>query len=117
MTIQRVLAFFLMVFLLGGITLSGCEKKVEVITPEPLSDPLKIDTGYISGTLIGDVDNTIRVYRGIPYAAPPVGDLRWKPPQPAASWEEIHQCTEFSKSPPQTAMAGLPPSPRTSQKP
>jgi len=116
MTIRRVLAYFLMLFLLGGITLLGCEKegeKVEVITPEPLSDPLKIDTGYISGTLIADVDNPIRAYRGIPYAAPPVGDLRWKPPQPAASWEEILQCTEFSKSPPQTAMPGLPPSPQS----
>src|SRR4030042_549349 len=113
MTIQRVFAFFLMVFLLAGITLSGCEKKAEVIMPEVLSCPLRIDTGYISGTVIGDVDNHIKAYRGIPYAAPPVGDLRWKPPQPAAPWEEIRQCTEFSKSPPQAAMAGLPPSPQS----
>jgi len=113
MTIQRVFAFFLMIFLLAGITISGCEKKAEVIVPEVLSDPLKIDTGYISGTLIGNVDNPIRAYRGIPYATPPVGDLRWKPPQPAAPWEEIRQCTEFSKSPPQVAMAGLPPSPQS----
>jgi para-nitrobenzyl esterase len=113
MNIQRVLASFLVVFLLGGITLLGCEQKVEVITPEPLSDPLKIETGYVSGTLIGDIDNPIRAYRGIPYAAPPVGDLRWKPPQPAAPWEEIRQCTEFCKSCPQAAMAGLPQSPQS----
>jgi para-nitrobenzyl esterase len=113
MNIQRVLAFFLMVFLLGGITLSGCGKKAEVIAPEPLSDPLKIDTGYISGTLIGDVDNPIRAYRGIPYASPPVGDLRWKPPQPAAPWNEIRPCVEFSKTPPQAAMPGLPQLPQS----
>jgi para-nitrobenzyl esterase len=113
MNIQRVLASFFMVFLLVGITLLGCEQKVEVITPEPISDPLEIETGYISGALIGDVDNPIRAYRGIPYAAPPVGDLRWKSPQPAAPWEEIRQCTEFCKSCPQTAMAGLPQSPQS----
>ncbi len=107
MTVQRVLAFSLMVFLLGGIALSGCVKKTEVIAPEPLSDPLKIDTGYISGTLIGDVDNPIRAYRGIPYAAPPVGDLRWKPPQPAAPGAEILQCTEFTKTPPQEGIPGF----------
>jgi para-nitrobenzyl esterase len=115
MNIQRVLAFFLMVFLLGGITVSGCGKKAEVITPEPLSDPLKIDTGYISGTLIGDVDNPIRAYRGIPYASPPVGDLRWKPPQPAALWNEIRPCVEFSKVPPQATIPGFPQSPPQSE--
>ena len=107
----------LIVSLWGGLILSGCAKQEEevekVATPEPLSDPLKIDTGYISGTLIGDVDNPIRVYRGIPYAAPPVGDLRWKPPQPAASWDEIRQCTEFSKSSPQETMPGFPKSPQS----
>jgi para-nitrobenzyl esterase len=111
MTAQRVLALVLL-----GITLLGCESKVARVednASEPISDPLKIDTGYISGTLIGDVDNPIRAYRGIPYATPPVGDLRWKPPQPAASWKEILQCTEFSNSPPQTATPGLPQSPQS----
>ena len=68
------------VFLSGGFILSDCTKQKEkvekAVTPEPLTDPIKIDAGYISGTLIGDVDNPIKVYRGIPYAAPPVCDLR-----------------------------------------
>ncbi|MBN2058961.1 MAG: carboxylesterase family protein [Deltaproteobacteria bacterium] len=115
MTIQRVFAFFLMIFLLAGIILSGCVKKTEVIMPEVLSDPLKIDTGYISGTLIGDVHNPVRAYRGIPYAAPPAGDLRWKPPQPAAPWDEIRPCVEFSKIPPQAAMPGFPQTPPQSE--
>ena len=111
MTTQRALVLVLL-----GIALLGCESKVARVednASKPILDPLKIDTGYISGTLIGDVDNPIRAYRGIPYATPPVGDLRWKPPQPAASWKEILQCTEFSDTPPQTATPGLPQSPQS----
>jgi para-nitrobenzyl esterase len=64
-------------------------------------DPIKIDTGYISGTIIGDVGKEVRIYRGIPYAAPPVGDLRWKRPQRADSWSGIRECTVFGNISPQ----------------
>ena len=37
----------------------------------------------------------VQTYFGIPFAAPPVGDLRWQPPQPAASWEGVREATEF----------------------
>jgi para-nitrobenzyl esterase len=37
----------------------------------------------------------IRVFRGIPFAAPPVGDLRWKPPQPPESWEGVRKADQF----------------------
>jgi len=47
-----------------------------------LKDPLKIDSGYISGTTAGEPGKEVHAYLGIPYAAPPTGDLRWKPPQP-----------------------------------
>ena len=119
MTIRKVLSIVLTIFLIGWLFLFSCTKQkdeetAEIAALEPLSDPLKINTGYIAGTLIGDVDNPIRAYRGIPYAAPPLGDLRWKPPQPAASWEEIRQCTEFSKSALPSAMPGLEPPPPTS---
>ena len=111
MALRKIMAVMFLVSLSGGIILSGCTKEEEqvekTIVQEPLSDPLKIDTGYIAGTLTGDVENPVRVYRGIPYAAPPVGDLRWKPPQPPASWDEIRQCTAFSNTPPQTAMPGF----------
>jgi para-nitrobenzyl esterase len=115
MTIKKLSAVIFFAFLSGGTILSGCtkqEKKVEkAVEPEPLIDPIKIDTGYISGTLIGDVDNPVRAYRGIPYAAPPVGGLRWKPPQPVSPWDEIRQCTEFSKVCPQLSISGFPPPP------
>ncbi len=60
--------------------------------------PLKIDTGKIQGTRAGD---DVRVYKGIPYAAPPVGKRRWQPPERPESWQGVRQCTEFSPVCPQ----------------
>jgi para-nitrobenzyl esterase len=59
-------------------------------------DQIQLDTGCISGFKASQRGQEIRIYRGIPYAAPPVGDLRWKPPQPAASWAGVLECREFS---------------------
>ena len=66
-------------------------------------DVIRTDAGYISGTVLGDPDKPVHVYRGIPYAAPPVGPLRWKPPQPVTPWSDIRECTTFSAlAPPST---------------
>ena len=53
--------------------------------------PLKIDTGLLTGATHDGVD----VYKGIPYAAPPVGALRWRAPQPAAVWAGIRIADRF----------------------
>lgn len=58
---------------------------------------VKTVNGKIQGTR--NADKTIRIFKGIPFAAPPLGDLRWKAPQPVLNWKEIKQCTEFSASP------------------
>lgn len=44
--------------------------------------PVKVDGGLIQGVIDGDLS----VYKGVPFSAPPVGDLRWRAPQPVASW-------------------------------
>ena len=64
-------------------------------------DTIKIDGGNISGMVIGKPGEEVYVYRGIPFAAPPVGDLRWKPPEPVIPWEGTKECTEYSKIAPQ----------------
>jgi para-nitrobenzyl esterase len=64
-------------------------------------DIVKTETGYVSGTVVGDVGKEVYIYRGIPFAAPPVGNLRWKPPQPVAPWSGIRECTVFSNQAPQ----------------
>jgi para-nitrobenzyl esterase len=66
-----------------------------------LKGSLKIDSGYISGTTVGEPGKEVHAYLGIPYAAPPTGDLRWKPPQPVASWSGVRQCTVLGTQAPQ----------------
>jgi para-nitrobenzyl esterase len=61
-----------------------------------ITDPVKVEQGLLAGTNASTAD--IRVYRGIPFAAPPVGDLRWKAPQPAGSWQGVRQAAEFSNA-------------------
>ncbi len=48
-----------------------------------------------SGTVEGKDDGKVKSFLGIPYAAPPVGDLRWKAPAPAAKWSGVKKATEF----------------------
>jgi len=58
------------------------------------ADTIRTDAGAVQG--ITTADGTTRVFKGIPYAAPPVGDLRWKPPQPVGSWSDIRPALEFA---------------------
>jgi para-nitrobenzyl esterase len=57
------------------------------------ADQVKVEGGTIEGTS-GD-EATVRIFRGVPFAAPPVGDLRWKAPQPVQAWAEVRKATEF----------------------
>jgi para-nitrobenzyl esterase len=56
-------------------------------------DPVRLDSGSVSG--IPTNDSGITIFKGIPYAAPPVGDLRWRAPQPAAHWEGVRKAEQF----------------------
>ncbi len=54
---------------------------------------VKTTAGLVKGTTIED--GRIRVYKGIPFGAPPVGELRWQAPRPAAAWQGVREATEF----------------------
>lgn len=59
------------------------------------ANPLEVKTapGKVEGVLTPD--GKVRAFKGIPYAAPPVGPLRWQPPQPAAPWKGVRAAKDF----------------------
>ena len=56
-------------------------------------EQVKIDSGTIAGTVSGQP--TVRVFKGIPFAAPPLGENRWKAPQPVAKWDGVRKADAF----------------------
>lgn len=56
---------------------------------------VKVTGGWIQG----EVTESMCIYKGIPFAAPPVGELRWKAPQPVVPWEGIRDAKEFGPGP------------------
>lgn len=52
-----------------------------------------------AGLVEGYRANGLEIFKGIPFAKPPVGDLRWKAPQPPVPWEGVRKCTAFGPSP------------------
>ncbi|MEO5581212.1 MAG: carboxylesterase family protein [Saprospiraceae bacterium] len=56
---------------------------------------IKTSDGLVEGYRQGKIS----IFKGIPFAAPPVGAFRWKAPQPVKSWEGIKKCIAFSASP------------------
>lgn len=65
--------------------------------------PVQVEGGLVQGT----AEYGLTVYRGIPFAAPPVADLRWRAPQPASHWEGVRAATKFA---PGCMQGGNPPS-------
>jgi len=55
------------------------------------SDTVKVAQGQLHGATAG----TVTSFKNIPFAAPPVGDLRWRPPQPAKPWAGVRDATAF----------------------
>jgi para-nitrobenzyl esterase len=55
-------------------------------------DRVKTANGFVEGTTEKD---GLRVFKGIPFARPPVGDLRWQPPQPAGDWDGVRKADRF----------------------
>jgi len=62
---------------------------VHAMVPEQV----RIDSGLVAGTASGQP--TVRVFKGIPFAAPPLGENRWKAPQPVAKWDGVRKADAF----------------------
>ena len=89
----------------GDATSTSADETEEATTTEEATATDKATTGATApelavtgGTISGatSADGSVNIYKGIPFAAPPVGDLRWKAPQPVEPWEGVRACTEYS---------------------
>jgi len=69
---------------------TGQAQIVEMPVP---GDPVAIDTGKLSGKLL---PSGVRAYFGVPFAAPPTGDFRWREPQPRESWNGVYNADRFA---------------------
>jgi len=61
--------------------------------PPPLAEEIEVTGGLIRGEALDD--GTLHSFKGIPFSAPPVDDLRWAPPQSVVAWEATHDATAF----------------------
>jgi len=68
---------------------------------KPIDPVIRTDSGLVQGTRSAAYPNVV-LFLGLPYAAPPVGALRWKPPRPAAPWNGVRKTDELSAACPQT---------------
>jgi len=59
-----------------------------------IANPVKVDGGLVSG--IAGADAGVTVFKGIPYAAPPLGDLRWRAPQPVKAWQGVRAADRYA---------------------
>ena len=80
----------LSIFAMFIISFVSCKQE-----PEATLGQVKIDDGIVQGS----VEDSLTIFKGIPFAAPPVGDLRWKAPQPVKPWEGVKQTSEFGPVP------------------
>ena len=87
-----------LVFVLLIISLVVCCSCSKATSAEPtIPNQVKITGGSVQGV----AENSLTVFKGIPYAAPPVGNLRWKAPQPVKPWKGVLKADHFGPSAPQ----------------
>ena len=79
-----------------------------LVSSAATEEPVRLDSGLVSG--IAGSDAGVRAFLGIPYAAPPVGQLRWRPPQPPAHWDGVRKADQFGAMCMQSAFRGANPS-------
>jgi para-nitrobenzyl esterase len=81
----------------GGVICAPEGLMIKTEGPKIKTSPIRIASGLISG--LYNERTGVSIYKGIPFAAPPVGELRWKAPRPAIPWKGVKECTAFSASP------------------
>jgi len=88
-------------FKILAISIAAVSVSFTMIKTNKAGTPIKIETGLISGVKSNTSD--VVAYKGIPFALPPVGDLRWRAPQPAKPWTGVRKCDAYANDPYQNA--------------
>jgi para-nitrobenzyl esterase len=91
MTSSRITYILVAAVLVAGASISA--------SAAPKTPVVATDNGPIRGTTVGEV----QAFRGIPYAAAPIGNLRWRPPQAHPGWQGVLDASEFAPHCPQVA--------------
>ncbi len=84
-----------------AVVLNACATGAGGNASGPIGAVVQTSQGAVRGETVSDAGSTAMIYRGIPYAAPPVGDLRWKAPQAAAKWDGVRDATKWPNRCPQ----------------
>ncbi len=69
-----------------------------------IAETVRVKSGLLSG--VSGSDSSVRVFKGVPFAAPPVKDLRWKAPQPLERWKGVRKADHFGPRPMQLPVFG-----------
>jgi len=92
----------LIILLVAALLLFSCSSSGKVSEKKFDASGVKVESGLLAGRV--NAEGSVSIFMGIPYAAPPLGELRWKAPQPPPEWEGVRQCI----TPPPSAMQSKP---------
>nr|WP_310590113.1 carboxylesterase family protein [Dyadobacter chenwenxiniae] len=79
-----------------------CMSATIPIFAQTTSNQVTVENGILEGTR----ESELLIFRGVPFAAPPVGELRWKEPQPARNWSGVRKADQFGNKPMQKPIFG-----------
>jgi para-nitrobenzyl esterase len=97
-------SFFFLLFLFVNLSLVKLVAQTKTsTTSSPTVNQVKTVNGIVAGTT---EKSGIRAFKGLPFAAPPVGNLRWREPQPVKNWQGVRQATQFGPRAMQLAVFG-----------
>ncbi|WP_417884947.1 carboxylesterase/lipase family protein [Zunongwangia sp.] len=92
------------IIFLAALALASCKNNPQNVSSSATNLVVKTENGAIMG--VTNKDHSIKKYLGIPFAQPPVGDLRWKAPQDVKNWSDTLQTNEFKSKPVQANVFG-----------
>lgn len=88
----RVIAFLFS----ASVVICSCVEGPPIMMKPPLMAAPSEVVATETGALRGSVEDGVETFRGIPYARPPVGELRWRAPQPAVAWDGVRPAETFA---------------------